>query len=172
MKRGCLYCYGDNIDRAMEVFHGFYPDIRLVYPMRMRRHYFHADKTFVDEPVPLLPGYLFFETDHDLPEEKLARSSYLLRLLTYTDGEWELHGVDDRFARMILNIDGSIGISKAYFDENKRIRILDGFLKDYEDSIIRVNRKSKTAEICIDFQGKTRSMKLGYELDWQEAQAV
>lgn len=29
MKRGCLYCYSGNMDRAIELFQGFYPDIRL-----------------------------------------------------------------------------------------------------------------------------------------------
>jgi hypothetical protein len=34
MKRGCLYCYSGNIDKAIEVFHGFYSNVRLGYPKR------------------------------------------------------------------------------------------------------------------------------------------
>lgn len=164
MKRGCLYCYSGNMDRAIEVFHGFYPDIRLVYPRRMKRKYIRANNTFIDEAIPLLPGYMFFETDKDLPKGKLERTDYLLRLLTYTDGEWQLRGADDRFARMIMNTDGKIGVSKAYFDGNNRMRILDGFLKDYEESIVSVKRKYRTAEICIEFQDRALRMKLDYEL--------
>ena len=82
----------------------------------------------------------------------------------YTDEEWELRGADDRFARMIMNTDGGIGVSRAYFDENNRMRILDGFLKDYEESIVGVKRKYKTAEISIEFQDSAIRMKLDYEL--------
>ena len=31
MKRGYLYCYSGNIDKAIEIFHGFYSNVRLVY---------------------------------------------------------------------------------------------------------------------------------------------
>ena len=34
MKRGCLYCYSGNIDKAIEVFRGFYSNVRLGYPKR------------------------------------------------------------------------------------------------------------------------------------------
>jgi len=67
----------------------------LVYPQRVRRRRL-SGKTYLDEIVPLLPDYMFFETDHDLPKEKLIRTNSVLRLLTYTDGEWELRGADDR----------------------------------------------------------------------------
>ena len=59
---------------------------------------------------------------------------------------------------------GGIGVSRAYFDENNRMRILDGFLKDYEESIVGVKRKYKTAEISIEFQDSAIRMKLDYEL--------
>ena len=71
--------------------------------------------------------FMFFETDRDLPRGKLERTDYLPGLLTCTDGEWQLRGADDRFARMIRNTDGNIGVSKAFFDENNRMRVLDGY---------------------------------------------
>ena len=80
---------------------------------------------------------MFFETDHDLPKEKLKRTNFLLRLLAYAGGEWEYHGADDHFAKMMFNLGGRIGLSKAYYDDNRRIRIVEGFLRLYEDSIIR-----------------------------------
>ena len=164
MKRGCLYCYGGNMEKAIEVFHGFYPSIRLVYPQRIRRRY-RAGNTFLDEIVPLLPGYLFFETDADLPKEKLSRTDYLLRLLTYTDGEWQLQGADDHFAQRMFESEGRIGLSRAYYDADRRIRIVEGFLKPYEDAIVRVNRRNRTAEIDITFQERPIHLWLGLELE-------
>ena len=164
MKRGCLYCYSGNMDKAIELFNGCYPDIRLVYPQRVRRRRL-SGKTYLDETVPLLPDYMFFETDHNLPKEKLKRTNSVLRLLTYTDGEWELRGADDHFAKEMFESEGRIGLSKAYYDDNRRIRIVEGFLKPYEGSIKQVNRKKKTAEIEITFQDRQMSLWLGYILD-------
>ena len=42
--------------------------------------------------------------------------------------------------------------------------MLDGFLKDYEGYITRVNRRKKTVEVTIDLQRKKAIMWLGYEL--------
>ena len=56
-----------------------------------------------------------------------------------------------------------MGISQAYFDRENRIRTQSGFLKNYEGSITRVNKKTKTVEIETNFQGKKISMWLGYE---------
>ena len=53
-------------------------------------------------------------------------------------------------------------ISTIFFGD--RIRILSGFLKDYEGCVTRVNRKKRTVEVCVDFQDKKVSMQLGYEL--------
>ena len=65
---------------------------------------------------------------------------------------------------MLFKEDGNIGLSQAYFDKGDRIRILDGFLKDYEGNISSVNRKNKTVEVTVNLQGKKVIMRLGYEL--------
>ena len=86
---------------------------------------------------------MFFETDHDLPKEKLIRTNSVLRLLTYTDGEWELRGADDPFAKEMFESEGRIGLSKAYYDDNRRIRIVEGFLKPYEENREYVDARIK-----------------------------
>ena len=88
----------------------------------------------------------------------------VIKLLRYSDGDWRLHDSDDQFAKLLFDAGGNIGISRASFDEGNRIRILEGFLKDYEGSIVRVNRKTRTVEVRVDFQGKKISLWLGYEL--------
>ena len=55
MMRGCLYCYNGYMDRAIKLFNDCYPDIRLVYPQRVRRRPL-AGKTYLDEIGPLLQG--------------------------------------------------------------------------------------------------------------------
>jgi transcription antitermination factor NusG len=65
---------------------------------------------------------------------------------------------------MLFRSGGNIGLSTAYFDKGNRIKILDGFLKDYEGYITNVNRKKKTVEVTVNLQGKRAIMWLGYEL--------
>ena len=103
-------------------------------------------------------------TETELALRQFVRTDGVIKLLKYTDGNWQLHGFDDQFAKLLFNGHENIGLSQAWFDEGKRIRILSGFLKDYEGAVSRVNKKKKTVEIQIDLQGKKVSLWLGYEL--------
>ena len=178
VNRGCLFCRtGKEAAIARRLALAF-PGARAVVPTKSR--YRRTRQGAVEERVTLLPGYVFFEVGggeagaarllEDVEDglntdiRDFARSENVLRLLRYNDGDWRLHGADDRFAKMLLDANGNIGVSTACFDENRRIRILDGFLKDYEGSIVRVNHKMKTVEVVVDFQDKRVNMKLGYEL--------
>lgn len=180
--RGCFFCKSGKEKDVVRQFETLFPAARAIAPTRSR--YRRVKDTAIEEKTPLLPGYVFFEVsdrtgegqDPKYPADRatsdalqyalhaFSRNDGVLKLLRYTDGNWRLQGYDDRFARMLFEAGGNIGISQAYFDVGKRIRILDGFLKDYEGSIIRVNKKAKTVEVRVDLQGKKISMWLGYEL--------
>lgn len=172
--RGCFFCKSGKENDVVRHFKVVFPEEKAIAPTRTR--YRRTRDTAIEEQVPLLPGYVFFEIREEgtqapeiLDEILIALQSFshtdsVLKLLKYTDGDWRLRGFDNQFAEMLLKMDGNIGVSQAYFDEGKRIRILDGFLKDYEGSIVRVNKKARTVEVGLDFQGKKVSMWLGYEL--------
>ena len=170
---GCLFCRTGKEMMVVQRFENMFPGGRAIGPMKSR--YRRSQASAIEERVILLPGYVFFEVaqpselSQDIDSFQYAIHDFscsdgVLKLLRYNDGSWQLHGADDRFAQMLLDIDGNIGVSTAYFDENRRIRILEGFLKDYEGSIIRVNHKMKTVEVVVDFHDKKMIMKLGYEL--------
>ena len=172
--RGCFFCKSGKEADVVRHFKAVFPKDMAVAPTRTR--YRRTREGAIEERAPLLPGYVFFEIREagtQAPEivdevlsalQSFARADSVLRLLKYTDGDWRLRGFDDRFAKMLLNTGGNIGLSQAWFDEGRRIRIVDGFLKDYEGSIVRVNRKAKTVEVGVNLQGKRVSMWLGYEL--------
>lgn len=170
IQRGCLFCRTGKEAEVIQRFKRCFLDGRALTPTRTR--YRRRSGTAIEERVPLLPGYVFFEikeSAEDLTETELAlrqfvRTDGVIKLLKYTDGCWQLHGFDDQFAKLLFNGHENIGLSQAWFDEGKRIRILSGFLKDYEGAISRVNKKKKTVEIQIDLQGKKVSLWLGYEL--------
>ena len=174
ISRGCFFCKSGKEKDVIRHFMTVFPNDRAVAPTRTR--YRRTKDAAIEEQVPLLPGYVFFEIQESgTPAPEIldgllqalldfSRSDSVLRLLRYSDSDWRLQGFDDRFAELLFNTNGNIGISQAYFDKGNRIRILDGFLKDYEGSITSVSRKMRTVEVCVDLQGKKVSMKLGYEL--------
>ena len=55
-----------------------------------------------------------------------------------------------------------LGISKAKFDENQRIVIVEGPLKGFEGKIIRVNRRCKRVTVEIDMFGYNKKVDLCY----------
>ena len=178
ISRGCFFCKGGKEREVVQKFNSAFPGDKAIAPTRTR--YRRNKDSAIEETVLLLPSYVFFQIEgleSPSPDENrrcteevesalqlFCRNDSVLRLLKYTDGNWRLHGADDQFAEMLFKANGNIGVSQAYFDEGKRIRITEGFLKDYEGSIIRVNRKTKTVEVSVDFQDKKVNMWLGYEM--------
>lgn len=174
ISRGCFFCKSGKESDVIKHFFMAFPDGEAISPTRTRIRRVHD--AAIEERVPLLPGYVFFqitENEREVVETidanliallQFARIDSVLKLLRYSDGTWRLFGSDDLFAEMLFKSGGNIELSQAYFDRGNRIRILDGFLKDYEGQITSVNRKKKTVEVTVDLQGKRVIMWLGYEL--------
>ena len=172
--RGCLFCKSGKEAEVIDRFRTNFPTGEAIFPTRTRIRRVHD--AAIEERVPLLPGYVFFQIAEQEPEATgvadailvallgFSRIDSVLKLLRYSDGTWRLFGPDDEFAEMLFKSGGNIGLSTAYFDKGNRIKILDGFLKDYEGYITNVNRKKKTVEVTVNLQGKRAIMWLGYEL--------
>ena len=174
VSRGCLFCKSGKEKDVIRQFNLTFPNGEAVFPTRsaIRR----TREGVLEDCVPLLPGYVFFQIEDRKPEApgtidavlrallEFSRTGSVVKLLRYTDGTWRLLGPDAAFAEMLFKTGGNIGLSKAYFDRGDRIRILDGFLKDYEGCITSVSRKFKTVEVTVYLHGKKVTMKLGYEL--------
>lgn len=73
-----------------------------------------------------------------------------------------MRGTDEAFARKLFEQHGVLDFSRGYY-KNDRIRIVDGILKDYEASILRVNRRAQTAQIRVDICGRETLIWLGFE---------
>ena len=84
-------------------------------------------------------------------------------MLTDGEGCWQLRGADRTIAEKLFSVNGVIGLSKAYY-VGDRLRVTEGFLKDYQGSIIRVNRRAGTAQIRIEFDGKMITAWVGFEM--------
>lgn len=160
--RGCLFCRAGKERDVVQAMRLYAPELRAVAPVKLRCR--RVNGVAIEERVPLIPGYVFFETRERVLSVKLTGLENVLRLLTYPDGDWRLNGYDDQFAKMMFENNGEIGFSRAVFDEGNRIHIVDGFMKDYEGLITRVNRRARTAEVTIAFQNKKITLWLGYEM--------
>ena len=174
ISRGCLFCTSSKEADVINYFSTTFPNGEAISPTRTRIRRVHD--TAIEEQVPLLPGYVFFQITEKEPEApgiidailmallQFTKIDSVLKLLRYSDGTWRLFGSDNLFAEMLFKTGGNIGLSTAYFDRGNRIKILSGFLKDYEGHITNVNRKKKTVEVTVNLQGKKVIMWLGYEL--------
>ena len=170
---GCVFCQTGKEAALSGVIEETFPHIETLIPKKKRIR--RVGRERFEESVILFPGYVFFRMEPDSEAEKsksafpaefkqIYRWSYTYRLLTNVDGDWRLTGADLNMAKKMFEEKGAICFSKAYFDEGNRIRVLEGFLKDYEGDIVRVDRRHCTAEVQVDFQGRKVSMWLGYEL--------
>lgn len=162
---GCFFSISGKEKDVVQRFQLALPEGKALFPTRSRIR--RKGGVAIEDIVPLLPGYVFFEVNHDDVEDdlsRLVRANSFMRLLRYSDGRWRLIGSDEQFAALLFKTGGHIGISQAFFDEGKRIRIIGGFLKNYEGYINRINKKTRTVEVRIDLQGKKTFLWLGYEL--------
>ena len=174
VSRGCFFCKSGKEADVIRHFNFAFPNGEAIAPTRTRIR--RTEGAAIEEHVPLLPGYVFFQIRENEQEPRetidmvlpalldFSKTGSVLKLLRYSDGTWRLFGSDDLFARMLFETGGNIGLSQACYDKGNRIRVLKGFLKGYEGLITNVNRKKKTVELTVNLQGKKIIMWLGYEL--------
>ena len=158
---GCLFCRTGGEKSVAEELMQREPEVKVIAPVkeRIRRNRGGSTK----EQVLLFPGYVFFAADEAFNAYTMKRNDDVYRLLLTGEEDWRLMGEDRRLVASFFENEGVIGLSKAYY-EGDRIRIADGYLKNYEGKIVRVNRRNQTAQIRMDFSGRQIELWLGFEL--------
>lgn len=158
---GCLFC-----ETGKETFveqHIANIDSRLrATAVRQMKRITHLGETRLQARV-VFPGYVFLEAQaSDLRPEAL-RVPGVLSLLRAADGDWRLHGRDRDFAQWVFSCHGMIAMSKAY-KEGDRVRIVSGPLKEFEGSILRLDKRNRNGQIAIQLGERTVKVWLGFEL--------
>ena len=92
----------------------------------------------------LFPGYVFMET------QNLERST--IEALKKVNGFYSTFRTNGEV----------MGISRARFDENQRIKIVEGPLLGFEGKIIRVNKRCQRVTVEIDILGGSKRVDLCY----------
>ena len=140
--------------------------LQVISPVNLRFH--KKNGVYSIQKVRLFPGYLFFRTtDEHFNPRTLARVDSVIRLLCYDKEEWVMRGEDKQIAQELFRYNGLIGFSKGSFVDG-RLRIQDGFLTRYQDEIIKVDKKHRTARARVRFNDRVMELWLGYDIEGDE----
>lgn len=116
----------------------------------------------------LFPGYLFFQyqDEHLSPElvQAIRKTKYFLRILPSTDNIKPLSQRDAEIIRHFISFRHEIGNSRVVFDENNKIRVIDGPLAGYEGNIVKVNKRKRRATIQLDICNSQMTIVLGFDI--------
>jgi transcription antitermination factor NusG len=112
---------------------------------------------------PLLPGYVFLHHDCEPDWKKVNRLDYVYCALGYSDNSKVLRNKDLDFVHWVMRRNHIVEISKAV-QVGTKVKIVSGPLKEWEGNIIRLNSRSKCAEVKIDTEGIAHKIWLSYEL--------
>lgn len=157
----CLFCRSGMEKHIVWELKTRWPQFDFIVPekKRIRRKKGEA----IEESVILFPGYIFMRTNEPAEPICLTCVQHVYRLLMDPGRDWRLRGADRALAEKLFETNGVIGLSTAYYDGD-RIRIVDGFLKEYEGRILRVNHRKKTAQICVMIEENEMLVWLGFEV--------
>ena len=114
----------------------------------------------------IFPGYVFIETE-SLSNDTfwaLRRSIGFYKFLRSNNDLQALAGQDKELLMHFLRAGEVIERSKVYFDENNRIRIVEGALKGLEGSIVKVDRRKRRAKVSLSLYEDSFLIDFGFEL--------
>ena len=114
----------------------------------------------------LFPGYVFVEAHNPggLYEE-LRQIPRLTSLLGREDGWFlALNQKEEELVRGIGDEKHKTSLSKVVVDQDKRIRVADGPLKDYAGDVVKVDLHRREVTVRVEFMGRKMDLKMGIEM--------
>ena len=123
--------------------------------MRLR-----SGKEFID---PLLPGYIFWETDNLSRIQDIKDEEGFIDFLPNDNGIKPLSTRDTELVTSFLKYGSVIPIVNVRFDVNDRIVIVDRLFKGMEGFISDVNRSNKRINFEVTLMDGKRILSLSYQ---------
>ena len=158
---GCVFCITGKEREVAERIQRVCPEIRATAVMQEKYKSVDGKKSRIQ--AVLLPGYVFFEAPDDAGAVIRFPKMDIIRVLRGNDIDWQLAGGDLEFARWVFGYQGVLGFSTAY-REGARIRIVSGPLKDMEGMITRIDRRGRSGQVTVKFNGRDVKLWLGFDL--------
>lgn len=158
---GCLFVLTGKENLVADQLKKCCPEATPIIARQEKHKSDHGQKTRME--TTLFPGYVFFEAPEAVEPYVSFPRENVIRVLTREDGSWHLMGEDEHFARWLFSYGGFLSFSKAY-QEGDRIRILSGPLKDLEGSLRKIDRRGRSGQVDLNFNGRQMRVWLGFEL--------
>lgn len=149
------------IDWTRQTLHD---EVRVVRP---RRRLSLRKAGIVKEGVSsLYPGYLFLETK-ELADQSIVALRKAPGFVRFLKSDYDIIPLDKRDRELFLELISYgeiIPKSRVVFDDNSRIRVIDGPLKQLEGAIVKVDQRKGRAKVKLHLQGKSLLVDLGFEV--------
>jgi transcriptional antiterminator NusG len=115
--------------------------------------------------VPIFPGYLFLQIDSLSTELywRLKRIPGFYRFLKNNLNITPLPPAEAAVLTHLLKFGEVVRKSVVTFDENNRIRIIEGPLKGLEGRIVKVDRRKERAKVRLDLYEKSYLVDFGFK---------
>ncbi len=134
----------------------------------MKKMYIRKQGKTKLENAPVFPGYLFFEYDGDvLPVEVLhiiRHSRFFIRFLPNNESPRPLNQRDSEIIRHFVHFGSIIPPSLVKFDENQKIRVVQGPLQGIEGFIVKVDRRKQRVKVRLTIADSVMTLDLAYEV--------
>lgn len=112
----------------------------------------------------LLPGYLFFVSDHPQELQKLLkRIPEFAKTLGDDDGAIPLYQEEVEFLQKYTDEERILKMSEGYLVGSELV-VTDGPLKDYQGKVMKIDRHKRTAVLELEFLGRKTKVTVGLEV--------
>nr|WP_303933877.1 antiterminator LoaP [Treponema denticola] len=136
----------------------------IVFPQRILK--IRKAGKVTEKQLPVFAGYLFIGTDKISKDlyQHIRRCKGFYRFLPNNQDPKSLEGRDLEILNQFISFGGLAKISQVVFDENDRIKVIEGPLSGLEGYIVRVNKRKGRATVCLDMCQTAFSIDLGFEI--------
>lgn len=114
----------------------------------------------------LFKGYVFIVSDR--PEElyqKLKRIPRMTKVLGREEGYFfALNQEEEKLIKGIGDEKHKTSVSKIEVEEGRKIRVIEGPLKDYIGDVAKVNLHKREVVVKVEFMGREMELKMGVEM--------
>ncbi len=136
---------------------------RILWPRR--RLFIRRRGKRIPTLAPIFPGYLFVEAQTLSPESywTFRKTPGFVRFLDSNQKVRPLAGADRELIVHFLRFGPVVETSRVHFDENARIRVVEGPLKGLEGKIVKVDRRKGRAKVKLDLYNESFLVDFGFE---------
>ncbi len=138
-------------------------EVDICVPMRRMIDRRKGKKIMTDHPI--LPGYLLISSDISLDDfcSDVHRLPGCYGFLRNLDKSIELHGPDYEYAAWIMHNQGTIQPSKVVYKKGEPIKIIEGPMKDFMGTIVKVDYRHNRVVVEFEFAQVIRQVSMPVE---------